>query len=150
LPIVFVGSHLIGNRADADRWRLHYAELGYEGTIIRLDDQYRRDTRPKTIIKRKDFYDAEYPVHKIFEGKGNWAGMAKAVSFKIPGKDFPENELPEAGLKGTMQNQKKLWDERHLYEDGKSEVTVRYPNLTPDGKPRFGIGHAFYIGGRKY
>lgn len=111
--------------------------IGYEGSILRTDDFY-QNKRTKSLLKRKEFFDAEFKVVKINEGKGEWAGCAKSVScVDSEGRKF------DAGIRGTKERARKLLSESH------SEVTVRYPNLTPRGVPRFGVVVEFHGKGRE-
>jgi DNA ligase-1 len=107
---------------------------GYEGQMIRTDAVYqsgpKRDGR---LIKRKEFMDAEYPVIRIESGVGDWTGVAKSVICSNGEREFG------AGIKGTVENGRKL-----LAGPLPKFATVRYPNLTPDGVPRFGIAVEFF------
>jgi DNA ligase-1 len=112
--------------------------LGYEGSMWRDDKPYEQK-RSKTLRKRKDFIDEEFPISKIFEGNGNWAGCAKAVEFTMPGdKRDEDGNRPKAGVKGTQEFARQLLADKDKYEDGKGTGTIRYFMLTPAGIPRFG------------
>lgn len=113
-------------------------EQGYEGMMIRKGSGLYENKRSKNLIKRKDFLDKEYEIIEIIEGQGNWSGYAKSVLCKTK-----ENKSFSAGIKGTQQFTRELLEN---YRNGvkPKECTVRYPNLTPDGVPRFGVAVAFY------
>ena len=120
-----------------------YLDQGYEGMVIRIDSPY-ENKRSKTLIKRKEFFDEEFPVVEIIEGRGNWNEKAKAVSFIYN----EAGDVTEAGISGSEAQMADLLRRKGLYENGKGQVTVRFPNKTPDGKPRFGVAKAFYEGKR--
>lgn len=116
-----------------------YLEHGYEGQMIRLDKPYEHK-RSKGLIKRKEFFDAEYKILSITEGKGNWSGHAKSVEcITEDGKPF------SAGIKGNQEFTKRL-----LEGPLPKLCTIRSPNLTPDGIPRFGVAVEFFQHKREY
>jgi DNA ligase-1 len=117
-----------------------YIGLGYEGGIIRLDEEYQQK-RSKYLLKRKDFEDAEFTIVSIEEGQGNWAGYAKRVIFQLE-----DGRECGAGLAGNQDYARQLLSERDSYVGG--QVTVQYFTRTPDGMPRFPIAKALYAGKR--
>jgi len=106
-----------------------YMEEGYEGQMVRLDIKYEHK-RSKSLLKRKEFIDEEFKVLDIKEGQGNWAGMAKIVTVELPNGD-----TCDAGIKGSMEEMKKLLEVKDTITWG----TIRYQDKTPDGKLRFGV-----------
>lgn len=114
-----------------------YLEDGYEGQIIRLPGvEYQEGKRSKYLLKRKPLYEGggneeEFVIRDIMEGKGNWAGAAKAIWFERMGKPF------KATLKGDRLTGTTVFKNRAKYIGKKA--TVVYQNLTPDGIPRFGV-----------
>jgi ATP-dependent DNA ligase len=89
--------------------------------------------RSKQLLKRKEFQDAEYELVSIEEGLGNWSGVAKKITCRLPdGRTFG------AGIKGDKKRAAEL-----LHEDHKM-VTVRFFALTPDGIPRFPVATKFH------
>lgn len=113
--------------------QLYYEEYladGYEGQIIRENKEY-EGTRTWSLLKRKEFFDAEYELVDLQSGIGNWSGKAKIAVLKTKdGKQFG------AGITGTMEFTAELLKNKDKYI-GKM-TTVNYTNLTPDGIPRFG------------
>lgn len=131
-PVRLVDTEYCANIEHVDAFYAKYLEVGYEGQMIRLNKPYEHK-RSKSLIKRKEFFDAEYRILSISEGKGNWAGYAKSVEcIDDQGRKF------SAGIKGSQEFTKKL-----LSMNPKT-CTVRSPNMTPDGIPRFGVAVAFY------
>lgn len=138
-PIKFVETTLVKDLLSLDAKYSEYLNDGYEGQMVRLDTPY-VNKRTNNLIKRKEFMDTEYKVLEIVEGNGNWAGYAKSVLCYDP---INEVEF-SSGIKGNQEFTKQL------LEDAQSGivpkyVTVRYPNLTPDGIPRFPVAVAFYF-----
>lgn len=146
--IRLVETRSMGTTMDFDDLHAKWLVDGYEGSMWRDDKPYEQK-RSKTLRKRKDFIDEEFPVSKIMEGNGNWAGCAKAVEFIMPDDKRDENgDRPKAGVKGTQEFARELLANADKYNDGKGTVTVRYFMLTPAGIPRFGVAVAFYEGKR--
>jgi DNA ligase-1 len=137
--IVFVKTTKCNNEDELDELYFgSYLPDGFEGQMVRADDVY-EGGRSKSLMKRKEFIDEEYEVVSLEEGKGNWAGYAKAVYFKMPGDQRTKGgDYPKAGIKGSQEFTKKL-----LKGPMPKTVTVRYPNLTPEGVPRFPIAVDF-------
>ena len=75
-----------------------YLEDGYEGQMVRVDGSY-ENKRSKTLLKRKEFIDAEYKVLDISEGNGNRRGTAKhlVLHCNTTGRSFNSN------IKGTFE-----------------------------------------------
>jgi DNA ligase-1 len=117
---------------ELDELYARWLEEGYEGQMVRLDLPYEQK-RSKTLLKRKEFQDAEYQVVAIEPGVGNWAGAAKKVICRLEdGREFG------AGIKGTYARGVELLNEKH------DTATVKFFALTPDGIPRFGVATAFH------
>ena len=84
-----------------------------------------------TLVMRMT--DEEFEVVAIEEGQGNWAGVAKRVTCRLPdGRTFG------AGIKGSRDRGIELLNETHHI------VTIKYFQLTPDGIPRFGVATKFH------
>ena len=119
----------IADEAHLDKLFDDYLEFGYEGQIVRLDDVY-ENKRSANILKRKTFQDAEFQIVGYNEGNGNLAGLLGTFACVTDeGKQF--NAVPL----GNAEYLKQLWDNRDSYI-GKI-ATIKFANLTPDGKPRF-------------
>jgi DNA ligase-1 len=103
-------------------------EQGYEGQMIRLDMPY-ENKRSKSLLKDKQFVDAEFTILGVVEGNGNMAGKVGKLNFEINGKPF------DAAVNGDWEYLAKLLKAKNLI--GK-QATVKYFQLTSDGIPRFG------------
>lgn len=121
----------------------HYEEYlldGYEGMMIRLDLPYEQK-RSSTLMKRKEFQDAEFELVKIEEGVGNAAGMAKIAHMKlIDGKVFTDGpnkgkDIFKADIVGTREELRRLLG--RMKEIAGRKTTIEFQNYTPGGVPRF-------------
>lgn len=115
-----------------------YMEDGYEGQIIRINGNGYENKRSKQLQKRKEFIDDEFIIDSIKEGQGNWAGYAKKVVFKL---NDGTDRTSDAGVAGNQAFTKNLIENASKFFG--TLVTIRYQNLTPDGKPRFAVATKF-------
>lgn len=107
-------------------------EEGYEGVMLRDPFMEYEHTRSKNLLKYKQFIDDEFEVLDVTAGKGLRATMAGRMHcITKDGIEF------EASMKGTHEYFTELLENKTEYI-GKL-ATIRYQNLTPDGKPRFGV-----------
>lgn len=137
-PIKVVSTVLCRNEDHIDELYGKLLENNYEGQILRLDELY-ESGRSNFLMKRKEFMDAEFEVIDLEEGKGEWWGMAKAVVYRMPDGRLTKNgDNPRAGIKGSKKFCRDL-----LNRPLPKTVTIRYPNLTPEGIPRFGVAVDF-------
>jgi ATP-dependent DNA ligase len=129
--IVLVDTFLAKNQEELDAKYAEYLTDGQEGQIIRFDAAY-ENKRSRFLLKRKTFVDAEFKILDITEGKGNRSGMfGRAECITDAGVKF------EANARGNAKFYTDLFVNRKKYIGEKA--TVRYQNMTPDGKPRFGV-----------
>lgn len=106
----------------------NYLKNQYEGQMVRLNTEYEQK-RTWSLLKRKEFYTEEFPVVSVTEGLGNWHGMVKQFTLRLPdGREFG------AGVRGTQADLQSL-----LYREKPDWATVRYFEPTPDGIPRFPV-----------
>ena len=127
--IVVVKTEQIDNDNDVEGYYFDYINEGYEGQILRLDEEY-QNKRSKYLLKHKTFVDEEFVILGINEGEGNKSGMIGYALFETKeGKQFTSN------FKYSWDELKEMW----LIKDqliGKT-ATIKYFNLTPQGVPRF-------------
>jgi DNA ligase-1 len=106
-----------------------YVGLGYEGQMLRVNEVY-ENKRSNYLLKHKSFIDHEYTIVGVIEGGGNLTGMVGALLFQTPqGDEFT------ASVNGGWDYLKQLWKDKDTLI-GK-QATIKYFNITPDGKPRF-------------
>jgi DNA ligase-1 len=138
--IVFVETIRVDSQEHLDELNARYIEEGYEGQILRLYGPY-KNGRSSELLKNKEFIDEEFVIESINEGKGNRAGIAGFITYKLPdGRTFG------SGIKGNREYARNLLENADDYVGGTG--TVRYFNLTPDGLPRFPVTVAVYPDGR--
>jgi hypothetical protein len=125
---VVVQTDQIDNLNDLSAYYFDYMSLGYEGQMIRTNSLY-ENKRSKSLLKYKEFTDAEFEILGVIEGQGNLTGKVGKLQFEINGKPF------ESAVNGDWEYIEKLW---HSNEGlvGKT-ATVKYFELTEDGIPRF-------------
>ena len=127
--IVLVPTTEVWTKQEIDDLYGLYIEQGYEGQMIRKNEPY-ECKRSKYLLKRKEFISEEFPVVRIEEGKGNWAGHAKRFVLQLPdGRTFG------SGVRGRQAELKKLWDTQNKPD----WATCRYFEKTNDGVPRFPV-----------
>lgn len=112
-----------------------FVKDGFEGTMIRDPfASYEVGKRSYSLLKLKDFVDAEYRIVGVIDGDGSDRGLAIFQLETDSGQCF--NCRPE----GSQDNRKRLYDERESLV-GKW-LTVRYQELSKDGVPIFPVGVA--------
>jgi DNA ligase-1 len=114
-----------------------YLEQGYEGQMVRKSLSKYDNKRSTSLLKRKEFIDAEYKVVDINIGNGNRSGTAKHLVCYCPKTKTTFN----SNIKGSFEYLKEIYDNRKDYI-GKL-ATIKYFQLTPDGIPRFPYAIAF-------
>lgn len=114
-----------------------YLEQGYEGQMVRKSLSKYDNKRSTSLLKRKEFIDAEYKVMDIDVGNGNRSGTAKHLVCYCP----KTNTTFNSNIKGSFEYLKEIYDNRKDYI-GKL-ATIKYFQLTPDGIPRFPYAIAF-------
>jgi len=107
----------------------NYISEGYEGQMLRVDAPY-ENKRSNYLLKHKSFIDEEYEIIGVVEGSGNLTGMVGALVFQSrDGDEFT------ASVNGGWDYLKELWKEKDALIG--EQATIKYFNITPDGKPRF-------------
>jgi ATP-dependent DNA ligase len=126
---VMVETNLVEWEDDVHMLYENYVNAGYEGQMLRLDAPY-ENKRSKYLLKHKSFIDEEYTIVGVEEGGGNLTGMVGALVF-----ESKQGDKFTASVNGGWDFLKQLWKERKTLI-GK-DATIKYFNITPDGKPRF-------------
>jgi len=106
---------------------------GFEGTMVRDPGMnYEINKRSYSLLKLKDFTDAEYRIVDVVDGDGSDSGLAIFELETDSGARF--NCRPE----GSQENRSELYKNRKKLI-GKY-LTVRYFELSKDGIPIFPVG----------
>lgn len=133
--VKFVPTHKANDETDIMKYHKMFTKVGYEGTMIRNPQMtYEIGKRSYSLLKLKDFTDAEFRIVDVVDGDGSDAGLAIFELETDSGQRF--NCRPE----GSQDNRKRLYDERGSLV-GKW-LTVRYQELSKDGVPIFPVGVA--------
>jgi DNA ligase-1 len=113
-----------------------FVEMGYEGIIVRMvDGKYKMENhgRSHEIQKFKYFYDKEFVIVGMEDGRGKNAGVAKYICKTETGTLFGVD------FNGTVEERKEMFQNQEKYI-GKM-LTIRYQEFTDDGvTPKFGKG----------
>ena len=128
-PFIFVQTRLIHNEQELQAAHKLNVKQGYEGSIIRnVDGKYEASFRSHDLIKYKDWFDAEFLIVDVREGKGKFKGCA-IYTCQVDSNFF------DCTSPGTLEEKKEAWNNREA-AIGKP-LTVKYQELTKDGIPRF-------------
>jgi DNA ligase-1 len=125
-----VPTYEVKNQADIDKYHDEFLELGYEGSILRLDLGDYEGKRSKQLLKKKDFIDEEFTILAAEEGTG---GRVGTIGFFVI--DLGEGKTCKTNVKGPHEYLAEVWKDRKKYIG--TEATVKYFNRTPDGALRF-------------
>jgi len=121
------------NEVDVMVWHKSFTRDGFEGTMIRNPDMpYEIGKRSYSLLKLKDFVDAEYRIVDVVDGDGSDVGLAIFELETDSGERF--NCRPE----GSQENRADLFKNRR--ELVGKWLTVRYQELSKDGIPIFPVG----------
>ena len=134
--VVLVPTENISDKETLDVFYAEWLKKGFEGQMVRKDAPY-ENKRSATLLKRKEFTDAEYKVLDIEKGDGNRTGTAKHLVCYCPTAKRTFN----SNIKGNFKYLKEVLDNREYYIG--QLATIKFFELTPDGIPRFPFAIAF-------
>jgi DNA ligase 1 len=134
--VVSVPTASVPDKKTLDELYREWLNEGFEGQMVRKNAPY-ENKRSTTLLKRKEFQDAEYKVLDIEEGDGNRAGTAKHLVCYCP----TTNKKFHSNVKGNFEYLKEVLDNREYYIG--QLATIKFFELTPDGIPRFPYAIAF-------
>jgi len=115
-----------------DHYHAYFTELGFEGMMVRAEQDLYSNSRSKSLLKMKAFEDGEFEIIDIEEGRGNRANTVGAIVCR---DEF--GVIFRANLRGTDEYKLGLWNNKQ--EAIGQFCTVRYQNKTPDGSYRFPV-----------
>lgn len=131
--VQIVNTLIATNTTEVTTFHKSFVKDGYEGTMIRdMHAKYESGKRSYSLLKLKDFQDAEYRIVDVIDGAGSDAGLAIFELETDAGQRF--NCRPE----GTQENRAELYKNRKKLI-GKY-LTVRYFELSKDRIPIFPVG----------
>lgn len=118
------------NRRQLDEQHSKFLEMGFEGTMIRMDLGSYENKRSKQLLKYKDWQDAEWEIIDVLEGTGNRAGCANMLVIKLD-----SGVICKPTMTGTEEFMRKVWlDKQNVI--GK-QATIKFFGYTEDGSLRF-------------
>lgn len=131
--IKIVNTYLVHNENQVMQYHKEFVSEGFEGTMVRDPvAPYEVGKRSYSLLKLKDFVDAEYRIVDVVDGDGSDTGLAIFELETDSGARF--NCRPE----GSQENRAELYKNRKKLV-GKF-LTVRYFELSRDGIPIFPVG----------
>lgn len=135
--IVSVKEELVENHEDLEKSLSIALSDGFEGIMIRTPaSHYEFGKRSKNLLKYKRFYDDEYTVKDLIEGRGKMKGAVGAILCQDSrGRRF------KVKMMGTFEEMREILSNASDYVGRR--LVVRYQNLTAKGVPRFGMGTRF-------
>lgn len=142
-PVVLVSTTLAQNREHVTYVHDTAVKAGYEGAIVRtLNGLYEYGHRSSSLLKVKDFQDAEYAIvgHTSEdverENSGGQIIQQKAVIWRC--KDAATGLEFETRPRGSYVERAALYEAAEGYYG--QLLKVRFFGLTDDGLPRFPVG----------
>ena len=133
-PLALVETFSVSDEEDMKKGLEYYISEGYEGVMVRCPNgTYGFGKRSNQLQKVKKFFEDEYEILDMVEGKGKLAGhVGKFVCKMADGKEF------SCTCPGDYSQKKKFFEE---WPSSKGAMlTVKYQELTKSGTPRFGTG----------
>ncbi len=137
-----VPSVVVSDQEELDAIHSENLATGYEGTMVRWGDAgYENGKRSKSLLKVKNFQDAEFEI--IGFGWG-LPYVRTNATYRVPifrcktadGKEF------DVTAHGTMEEKEAIACNVHSYLGTK--LTVKFFNWTPDGVPFLPVALRFY------
>jgi DNA ligase-1 len=117
-----------------------FLKEGYEGAMARnLKGKY-EGKRSYNLQKIKEFQDADYPILRIKEGRGSYAGCAIFVCDAMNGKTGEDGEF-DVKMRGPKERLESFFNDHSLWT-GKTLV-VKYQYVSVYGIPIFPVGERF-------
>ena len=133
--IKFVRTQSINSEDEFDAHEQHFVSQGYEGMMVRNQKSlYKYKNRSYDLQKVKRFVDDEYRIIGGKDGSGREAGL---VIFKCVTSDGLEFDVRP---RGSHEERRAMFKNLENYLE--KYLTVRYQELTDDGRPRFPVGIA--------
>ena len=123
----------VSGHEEAYRLLKRAVKLGYEGIIIRPDNQpYEDGKRSKGLLKYKSFIDDEFVVTRIVPSKHGWARL---VCMTSEGNKFV------VAAPGSMDDKFHIMENKEKFID--KTVNVKFQKYTEDGVPFHPIATMF-------
>jgi DNA ligase-1 len=133
--IKFIATYDIENQAEFDVYEGMFVQQGYEGMMVRNQHSaYKYKHRSYDLQKVKRFLDDEFKIIGGEDGSGREAGLIVFRCVTSNGLEFSVRP------RGSHEERAEIF--KNLDEYVGKHLTVRYQELTDDGRPRFPVGIA--------
>jgi len=137
-----VDTHIVSSEKELMAWHKRYRKEGYEGTMLRFgDDPYLIGKRARTLLKVKEFQDAEFTIVGYQEGKPY---ITEQGTFRVPVWvcDAGNGKLFNVTAQGNMQEKHELWETKNQHIN--KPLTVKYHYLSNEGIPQLPVALRFH------
>jgi DNA ligase-1 len=132
IPFKLVDTYFVQDFAEIQKYQEKFLNEKYEGLMVRLSNNfYQFDTRSKSLMKFKKFFDADFEIIEVKEATGRDSGTAV---FQLKNENGDVFNARPMGTQETRANY--LKNSQNLI--GKF-ATVVYQELTDRGVPRFPV-----------
>jgi DNA ligase-1 len=133
--IKFIATHDVVDQAEFDVYEGMFVQQGYEGMMVRNQNSpYKYKYRSYDLQKVKRFLDNEYKIIGGKDGTGRETGLVIFRCSTSNGLEF------DVRPRGTHEERAVIF--KNLTDYIGKHLTVRYQELTDDGRPRFPVGIA--------
>ena len=137
-----VDTFAIDDLEDLTQRHEEFRKANYEGTMLRFGDEpYRDGKRSRSLLKLKEFHDAEFTIIGVNEGIPYVTGGG---TYRVPVwvLDAGNGETFTATAQGNMKEKDQQWTDREDHIGKK--LTVKYHYLSKLGVPQLPIALRFY------
>ncbi len=138
-----VPTHQVTSQEQLMEYHARFRKDGYEGTMLRFgDESYRDGKRSRTLLKLKEFQDAEFEIVGVEEGKpyvtdkGTFRVPVYTCVVPICGETFTVT------APGNMQEKDELWHKRAWYMG--RLLTVKFHYYSEAGIPQLPVALRFH------
>jgi len=121
---ILISTEAANNEDEVMSLYKQYMSEEFEGQMLRIPNSLYENKRSKGLMKHKTFFDAEFEIKGVEEGKGKLSGKIGRLLF----------DGFDSAVNGDHEYLERLFKSGELI--GKT-ATVKYFELTSDGKPRF-------------
>tara|TARA_B100000131_G_scaffold168442_1_gene162768 strand:- start:455 stop:1582 length:1128 start_codon:yes stop_codon:yes gene_type:complete len=133
--IKFIKTYNVETQDEFDIYEKNFVEQGYEGMMVRNQaSAYKYKHRSYDLQKVKRFVDDEYEIIGGKDGSGRESGL---IIYKC---------ITPSGLEFDVRPRGSHEERAHAFKNLENNIgkmlTVRYQELTDDGRPRFPVGIA--------
>lgn len=146
-PLVLVETIEVRSEAELLAAMKRWVKAGYEGAILRNLDGLYANRRTGDLLKLKEFYDAEFRIVGVVEGRGAMKGLAifvcetpaTAEARALPGAKprMPGGVEFKAKMVGKLSDLAVYWEHPETCI-GKT-LTVKYQGFFASGAPRIAV-----------